>query len=487
MSLGTLRRRGAGTEDGKQALEAKWDVIVIGAGNAGIVAAMSARDQGARVLVLERATKTFRGGNSRHTRNCRCVHDGNDDWNTGPYTYDELWKDLCGVGTGPSNEELAALTVEQSETAPYWMIEHGASFQPALAGTLHLGRTNSFFLGGGKALINSYHQRAANEGIRVVYEADVEELVLDGDKCEGVIVKHGGNSYLTRASAVVCAAGGFEGNIEWLKRYWGDAAENYHIRGPATNDGHILRKLLDAGAESAGEERGFHSIAVDARSPKFDGGIATRVDAIPFGIVVNNKGQRFYDEGEDLWPKRYAIWGRNLAEQPDQIGFILWDSKVQGRFLPPMYGEISAPTIEELVEKVGFGLNGKAAVKTVAQYNKAAPEDGPERFDPAQLDGVVAKGRLKVPKSNWALRVDTPPYYAVPVRTGVTFTYLGVAVDTQAHVQRVDGTGFTNVFAAGELMSGNILSTGYLAGFGMTIGTVWGRIAGKEAAAHALG
>jgi tricarballylate dehydrogenase len=488
-----LRRDGSGHSHGWQssggpdpraALQAQWDVIVIGAGNAGMVAAMAARDHGARVLVLERATRQFRGGNSRHTRNIRCVHSDQLAWNTGAYTYDELWKDLGGVGTGPSNEELASLTVKESELVPEWMVEHGASFQPPLAGTLHLGRTNTFFLGGGKALINAYHRRAEAQGICTIYEADVEELILDGTLCEGVVVRHGDSSYRTQAATVVCASGGFEGNIEWLKRYWGDAADNYHIRGPKTNDGHILARLLEAGAQSAGEERGFHSVAVDARSPKFDGGIATRLDAIPFGVVLNNRGERFYDEGEDLWPKRYAIWGRNIALQPDQIAFCLWDSKVQGRFLPPMYGAYKSESIYGLAESIG--LEPRAATQTIAGFNAAVAPDAEARFDPASLDGVAATTDLDVPKSNWALSLDSPPFFGVPVRPGITFTYMGVAVDRQARVQRTEGRAFTNIFAAGELMSGNILSTGYLAGFGMTIGTVWGRIAGGEAAAHAL-
>jgi tricarballylate dehydrogenase len=468
-----------------EALEASWDVVVIGAGNAGVVAAMSARERGARVLVVERASRVMRGGNSRHTRNCRCVHDGEDAWNTGPYGYDELWSDLGAVGTGPNNEELAALTVSESESAPHWMIRHGASFQPALAGTLHLGRTNSFFLGGGKALINAYHRHAAGQGVEVIYEADVEELLWEGVTCTGVVVSHAGRTYRTRARSVVCAAGGFEGNIEWLKRYWGEAAENYHVRGPRTNDGHVLARLLDAGAASAGEERGFHSVAVDARSPKFDGGIATRIDSIPFGIVVNNRGERFYDEGEDLWPKRYAIWGGNIARQPDQIAFCLWDAKVEGRFLPPMYGAHRADTLDGLADLLG--LDSRALAATVGRFNAAVPPGGREQFDPTKLDGVAARDGLAVPKSNWALAIDEPPFCAVPVRPGVTFTYLGVEVDRRARIQREADGAFDNVFAAGELMSGNVLSTGYLAGFGMTIGTVWGRIAGEEAAAHALG
>lgn len=460
-----------------------WDVVVVGGGNAAVVSAMSAHDQGARVLVLERSDVIFRGGNSRHTRNIRCIHGADFPYNSGAYTHEELWKDLCGVGTGPSDEKLAALTVRESETAPRWMLEHGALFQPPLAGTLHLGRTNTFFLGGGKALINNYYRTLRDRQIPVVYEARVERLELDGDRCTGLVVTHGGREHLLRADAVVTAAGGFEANLEWLARYWGDAARNYHIRGPAHNDGMVLRDLIENGARTAGEERGFHSVAVDARSPKFDGGIATRLDSIPFGIVLNNRHERFYDEGEDIWPKRYAIWGRNIAYQPDQIAYCFWDAKVQGLFLPPMYGVYSAPTVGGVAEQMG--LDPGAAADAVAGYNAAAPADARERFDPARLDGVATSG-TSPPKSNWAQPLDTAPFYGIAMRPGITFTYMGVAVDEDARIQRVDGGAFANVFAAGEIMSGNILSSGYMAGFGMTIGTVWGRIAGREAAHHAL-
>src|SRR5205823_1737666 len=249
---------------------------------------------------------------------------------------DELWRDLCGVGTGPSNEKLADLTVRESASAPRWMSEHGARWQRPLHGTLHLGRTNRFFLGGGKALVNSYYRALASRGIPVWYEATVAEFALRGNRCTGVVVSVDGTRRLVAAHSVICASGGFEANIDWLRRYWGDAARNYHIRGPKYNDGLILQRLLDAGAESAGDERGFHSVAVDARSPRYDGGIATRLDSIPFGVTLNRDGRRFYDEGEDIWPKRYAIWGRNIAEQPDQIAYCFWDAKVNHLFLPPM-------------------------------------------------------------------------------------------------------------------------------------------------------
>ncbi|MEU5888964.1 FAD-dependent tricarballylate dehydrogenase TcuA [Streptomyces sp. NPDC047461] len=458
------------------------DVVVVGGGNAAMVAALTAADAGARVLLLERAPAHFRGGNSRHTRNIRCAHDTGDEYTTGPYPFAELRADLCGVGEGPSDEHLVELTIRQSVDVPAWMTAHGARWQPALTGTLNLARTNRFFLGGGKALLNSYYRTAERAGVAIAYDTKVTHLEVDGEICTAV---HTYDGRRVRASSVICASGGFEADLDWLGRYWGEAAEGFHVRGPAYNDGGILRELLDAGAGQAGEERGFHAVAVDARSPKYDGGIATRIDSIPFGIVVNRDGRRFYDEGEDIWPKRYAIWGRNIALQPGQIAYALWDAKVQGAFLPPMYGTCSAPTVEGLAESLG--LEKRAVAETVAAFNTAVDRGAAPQpdFTMAAPDGRATVG-LDPPKSNWAQRLDTPPYHAVPMRPGITFTYLGVAVTEQARVRRTDGGAFRNVFAAGEIMSGNILSTGYLAGFGMTIGTVWGRIAGREAARHAL-
>ena len=456
-----------------------WDVVVIGGGNAALSSAMSAHDAGARVLVLERAPRYMRGGNSRHTRNIRAVHH-QDEFNSGDYLYEEMWRDLCEVGQGPSNEELASFTVRQTETIIPWMSAHGAHWQQPLAGTLHLGRTARFFLGGGKNLINSYYRRIDKaQRFDVIYDAKVEEFEFSGNQCNAVVVNFGGSQYRVRTSSVVCASGGFEANLEWLRKYWGAAVDNYIIRGTPYNDGHILAKMYEAGAASSGQERGFHSVAVDARSPRFDGGLATRLDSIPFGIVVNQFGQRFQDEGEEIWPKRYADWGRHIAEQPDQLAMSLWDSKVSGEFLPPMFGVTSADTIEELA--VALNLSPKVLVETVRTYNEQVVEG---TFDPRILDNCHTDN-LVPPKSHWAQRLDKPPYYGVAMRPGITFTYLGLKVQEDARVVKEDGTAFRNVFAAGEIMSGNILSTGYLAGFGMAIGAVWGRQAGREAARHA--
>jgi tricarballylate dehydrogenase len=356
-----------------------WDVAVLGGGNAALVSALTAADHGARVLLLERAPVVFRGGNSRHTRNVRCAHDAADGFVTGPYPGAELRRDLDGVGSGPSDEALADLTIAESRSVPEWMSEHGVRWQPALRGTLGLARTNRFFLGGGKALVNSYYRTARRAGITVRYEASVQGLewsAANGGTCAAVFVDTPGGTRRVKAKTVIAASGGFEANIGWLSRYWGDAARNYHIRGPRYNDGTVLDLLLRAGAERAGEERGFHAVAMDARSPKFDGGIATRLDSIPFGIVVNSEGRRFYDEGEDIWPKRYAIWGGNIARQPGQIAYALWDSQVQGLFLPPMYGAYRDDTLAGLSRQLG--LDPRAVAATVDGFN-AAVDKGPRR------------------------------------------------------------------------------------------------------------
>ena len=232
------------------------------------------------------------------------------------------------------------------------------------------------------------------------YGVTVTDLILDGDRCTGVLTEDGA---LLRARSVVCASGGFEANIGWLRRYWGDAADNYLIRGSADNDGRVLAALYTHGAARAGEERGFHAVAIDARSPRFDGGIATRLDSIPFGIVVNRDGQRFYDEGEDLWPKRYAIWGRNVAGQPGQIAYSLWDAKVRGLFLPPMYPPVSAGSVQGLAG--ALGLNPDAVAATVRSFNASIRPGG--RFDPSRLDTCATEG-LSPAKSHWAQPLDTP-------------------------------------------------------------------------------
>jgi tricarballylate dehydrogenase len=241
----------------------------------------------------------------------------------------------------------------------------------------------------------------------------------------------------------------------------------------------MLRELLKHGAKSVGDPRGCHAVALDARAPKFDGGIVTRLDSPPFGIVVNRAGKRFYDEGEDFWPKRYAIWGKLIAEQPEQIAYSIIDSKALAHFMPSVFPPVEADTISDLALALGLDPNQLAA--TVDEFNWAVR---PGRFDPGALDECRTEGLVPA-KSHWARAIDTPPFYGYPLRPGITFTYLGVRVNEQARVIMQNERPATNITAAGEIMAGNILGRGYLAGFGLTIGSVFGRIAGQEAARYA--
>jgi tricarballylate dehydrogenase len=460
---------------------ATYDVLVLGGGNAALCAAITARRLGASVLVVECAPKHFRGGNSRHTRNLRCMHDGPVDVLTGAYPEEEYWQDLVKVTDGLTNETLARMTIRHTATCRQWMIAHGVRFQPSLGGTLHVARTNAFFLGGGKALINAYYRAAEALGIAVSYDTEVVDLAFrDGRFQSATVVRHG-LEQTVRAKTVVAAAGGFEANLEWLKDAWGPVADNFLIRGTPYNTGRVLRLLLDAGAKAIGDPTQGHCVAIDARSPKFDGGICTRVDCVSLGIVVNENAQRFYDEGEDFWPKRYAIWGRLVAGQPNQIAFSIIDAKSMGKFIPPVFPPVKAASIRQLA--AALKLDAAALEATVDRFNAAVR---PGAFDHTVLDDCATEG-IAPAKTHWARAIDTPPFFAYPLRPGVTFTYLGVTVNEHAQMLWSDGRLAPNVFAAGEIMAGNVLGKGYLAGIGMSIGTTFGRIAGEGAARHALG
>jgi tricarballylate dehydrogenase len=459
--------------------ESSCDVLVIGGGNAGLCAAITAREAGARVVVVEHAPLAMRGGNSRHTRNLRALHEAPTDVLTGVYGEDEYWDDLRRVTGGKTDESLARTAIRESARALPWMDAHGVRFQPSLKGTLNLSRTNAFFMGGGKALLNAYYRAAGRLGIEIVYDSEVLALALEDGSVRAVELRTRGFPAAVRAKAVVAAAGGFQANVDWLREVWGDAAENFLIRGTPYAKGRVLRNLLDQGVDPVGDPTQCHAVAIDARAPRFDGGIVTRLDCIPFGIVVDRAGKRFYDEGEDLWPKRYAIWGRLVAQQPGQIAYSLFDSKSATLFMPSVFPAVRAGSIAELAAQLG--LDPRAVEATVNQFNAAVR---PGVFDGDALDGC-ATGGLQPPKSHWARALDTPPYFGYPLRPGITFTYLGVRVNGKAQVLLGDGRPVRNLWAAGEIMAGNILGQGYLAGFGMTIGTVFGRIAGREAAHHA--
>ena len=457
------------------------DVLVIGGGNAALCAALMAREAGASVMLLEAAPKEWRGGNSIHTRNLRCMHDAPQDVLQDAYPEEEFWQDLLKVTGGITNEHLARLVIRASSTCRPWMHKHGVRFQPSLSGTLSLSRTNAFFMGGGKALVNAYYRSAERLGVQIRYEAPVDRLEIVDGQFKAAYVK----GERIAAKACVLAAGGFESNREWLREAWGQnergewPADNFLIRGTRFNQGVLIKEMMSHGADMIGDPSQSHCVAIDARAPEYDGGICTRIDCVSLGVVVNRDGQRFYDEGEDFWPKRYAIWGRLVAQQPGQIGYSIIDSKAIGRFMPPVFPGVQADSLHELARKLG--LPEQTFMATLTDYNAACRVG---TFDHTALDDCRTEG-LSPAKTHWALPLDTGPYYGYALRPGITFTYLGLKVNEQSAVH-FGGVPSHNLYVAGEMMAGNVLGKGYTAGVGMSIGTAFGRIAGTEAARAAL-
>jgi len=454
------------------------DVLVIGGGNAALCAALMAREAGASVMLLEAAPREWRGGNSQHTRNLRCMHDAPQDVLVDAYPEEEYWQDLLKVTGGITNEALARLTIRASSNCRDWMRKHGVHFQPPLSGALHVARTNAFFMGGGKALVNAYFRSAEKLGVQIRYDTPVVSVELDGDRFIAACTASGER---IEARSCVLAAGGFESNRDWLREAWGQngrgewPSDNFLIRGTRFNQGVLLKSMMEAGADSIGDPTQAHMVAIDARAPLYDGGICTRIDCVSLGVVVNREAQRFYDEGEDFWPKRYAIWGRLVAQQPGQIGYSIIDQKAIGRFMPPVFTGVTANTLAELASRLG--LPERAFVHTVEAYNAACR---PGSFDHTALDDCRTEG-LAPAKTHWARPIDTPPYYGYALKPGVTFTYLGLKVNDKSAVH-FGGHPSPNLFVAGEMMAGNVLGQGYTAGVGMSIGTAFGRIAGTQAA-----
>ncbi len=306
----------------------------------------------------------------------------------------------------------------------------------------------------------------------MLYNAEVAELNISNRNFQSGRMLLDGQPAEFRAKMLVVASGGFESNLEWLEEAWGPAARNFIVRGTPYNQGRVLKLLLKQGAEQVGDATQCHAVAIDGRAPKFDGGIVTRLNCVPLGIVVNAQAERFYDEGEDLWPKRYAIWGRLVAQQPDQIAYSIIDSKVLGRCMPSVFPAIAAASIAELSAKswvcprtnlkppCGNSIKPCGQENSITRFSTIAAPTGSSRRNPIGRSGSIR------PRSTVILCGPALPS-----------PYLGVRVNDRAEVQ-----GFRNVFAAGEIMAGNVVGKGYLAGLGMTIGSVFGRIAGREAA-----
>jgi len=487
--------------------EFETDVVVVGAGNAALCAALSAREAGARVLVLERAPVDEAGGNSRFTAGMmRVVYDGVDDLvrlmpdlseaekvNTdfGAYTREQFFDDMARVTRYRADPDLVETLVDRSFPTLEWMRGHGVRFIPAYGrqafevdGHFRFwGGLTVEVTGGGPGLVESLTNAATRNGIEIRYGAQAVELIEESGQIAGVVVRQGGELAPLRARAVVLASGGFEANPEWRTRYLGPGWDLAKVRGSRFNLGDGIRMALACGAMPCGNWSGAHAVGWDRNAPEFGDlavGDGFQKHSYPFGIMVNATGRRFVDEGADFRNYTYARYGRVVLEQPDQFAWQVFDAKVthllRDEYRIRQVTRARADTLEALAEKLD-DVDPAAFLRTVREYNAAVRTDVP--FNPTILDGRGTEG-LAVPKSNWANRIDTPPFEAYAVTCGVTFTFGGLRIDEDAAVVDTDGRSIPGLYAAGELVGG-LFYFNYPGGSGLTSGAVFGRIAGAAA------
>ncbi len=488
-----------------------YDVIVVGAGNAALCAALSAREQGAKVLVLERAPLEKRGGNTAFAGGVfRTVYNGLEDVlrfipdtsedqiaNTdfGSYSADEYFDDLYRVTHHRIDPDLAEVLVRSSHETLGWIQSKGIRFiaHYGFNALKHEGRFKFFggqifeAVGGGRGLSDAEFKAAEKRGIVVRYATRASALIEGRGGIEGVRVITDRVAEDIRAPAVVLACGGFEANREWRTRYLGPGWDLAKVRGSSYNTGDGIGMALAIGAQPAGHWSGAHACAWDLNSPEFgDLDIGDRYSKHGYtsGVVLNANGLRFMDEGEDFFNMTYAKYGRVILEQPGQSAWQVFDSKVL-HLLDPRYRtrqvtKVTANTLEELAAKLE-GVNQRQALQTLREYNAAVNPGA--RFNPTVLDGCSTSG-LAIPKSNWALALDTPPFEAFAVTCGITFTFGGLKISTDAEVIDMEHKAIPGLYAAGELVGG-VFYFNYPGGAGLMNGAVFGRRAGQNAARHA--
>ena len=399
------------------------DVLVAGGGIAALSAALAARKTGASVTLWEASSQFLRGGNTRHSRNLRVMHEEPTFFMPGTYPATDFIAEINKASHNVSDPALTRIFVERSAEIPDWLSKYGVAFQKEY---IPFSKKTVFFLGGGRAAVNSLYRQAQQCGIQILYDHPLEHFNLS-------------DPGLNAKSIILCT-----GSAQ------GDRSLPYINRGTPFSRGEIMYSLFEQGIASVGQTEIGHLVAVDARFPDDDGGIVTRIDGMEFGVVLDRNGKRFQDETAIKNQTRYSTWGRLIAKQPDHYAVLILDETGLYKAPPSALPPLKAQSLEELASILDM---------PAGQFCSSAAETG---------------------------RVKEPPFYAFPLRPGVAFTSLGVKVDQQMRLVREDGAVIKNVFAAGTIMSPNILGAGYLAGVGVSIGAVFGRIAGEEAARHAL-
>ncbi|HUH85209.1 MAG TPA: FAD-dependent tricarballylate dehydrogenase TcuA [Stellaceae bacterium] len=488
--------------------EMRCDVLVVGAGNAALCAALAARERTDKVVVLERAPEAECGGNSRFTAGAiRTVYNGVDDLKKlipdlteaeiartdyGTYTREQFYDDMARITQYRGNPDMVERLIERSFETLVWMRGKGVRFLPAYGRqAFKVGDKTRFWggltveaYGGGPGLVAALHAAAGRNGIDILYGTRALGLLLDERRrvC-GVRARQVHRSIDIAATSVVLACGGFEANAEWRTRYLGPGWDLAKVRGTRFNTGDGIRMAIDAGAMPYGNWSGCHAVGWDRNAPEFGDlavGDGFQKHSYPLGIMVNATGRRFVDEGADFRNYTYAKYGRAILEQPQQFAWQVFDAKV----LPMLRDEYRirqvtrarADSIEALAPKLE-GVDRAAFIAEVAAFNRAVRTDIP--FDPSVKDGRCTTG-LAVPKSNWANPLVQPPFEAYQITCGITFTFGGLRIDGGGRVIDSEGEVMPGLYAAGELVGG-LFYFNYPGGTGLMSGAVFGRLAGQSA------
>ena len=489
------------------------DIVVVGAGNAAICAALAARARGAHVQVLERAPEPEKGGNSRYTAGAmRFVYNGVQDLRAimpdltdaevanaefGAYTREDFYDDMARVTQYRSDPELTEILIENSYPTIVWMQRQGIRFMPMYGRQAYningkfrfWGGLTVEAWGGGPGLVENLHKAAEKAGIPILCDCRVTGIEVDDDGVNAVTVNHNGKTAAIACKAVVLACGGFEANSEWRTRYLGPGWELAKVRGTRFNTGDGIRMALDAGAASHGHWSGCHAVGWDRNAPEFGDlvvGDGFQKHSYPLGIMINALGERFVDEGADFRNYTYAKYGREVLNQPQQFAWQIFDSRVisllRDEYRIRQVTKVQADSLEQLVTRLE-GVDADSCLRTLKAYNAAVQTD--VTFNPAVKDARCTRG-LAIDKSNWANPLDTPPFVAYQITCGITFTFGGLRINQQAEVKNDNDGIIPGLFAAGELVGG-LFYFNYPGGTGLTSGAVFGKIAGEQAAKYVAG
>jgi len=488
-----------------------YDVIVVGGGNAALCAALAAAEGGARVLVLERAPFAERGGNSAYTDGkMRFAYSSQEDIvrlsedltedeiansDFGVYTESDFFDDMARITQHRADPDLAEILVKQSNATIHWLKGNGVRFMPNYGRQAYRvdgkfkfwGGVPIVTWGGGVGLVDALYKSAEKKGVEVCYDAWVQDLAVQQGRVVGVVARIGGELRTIAASAVVLGCGGFEANTEWRTRYLGPGWDLAKVRGTKYNTGDGLAMALKIGAQPYGHWSGCHAVGWERYATDF-GDLAVTPNfqrhSYTFAIMVNGEGRRFVDEGADIRNYTYAKYGHVVLAQPGQFAWQIYDAKVKhlllGEYHTKQVTKVTANTLEELAAKLD-DVDPKQFLATVREYNAAVRDDKP--FDPNTKDGRCTVG-LAIPKSNWALTIDQPPFEAYAITCGITFTFGGVRINNDGQVMNTNHEPIPGLFAAGEMVGG-VFYFNYPGASGLTSGSVFGRLAGGSAARFA--